>query len=59
MFIVSGIVGGLLGGAFCAFLVALISIVPFLGWFDQLMLPAFYVAGPIIGLYIGMKTLTQ
>lgn len=57
MFILNGIVGGLLGGAFCAFLVALISII--IPLFDQLVLPAFYIAGPIIGVYLGMRTITQ
>lgn len=59
MFIINGIVGGLLGGAFCAFLVALISTVPLLGWFDHLILPMFYLGGLAIGLCIGLKTLPQ
>lgn len=56
MFIANGILGGLLGGALCAFLVALIGTAPFLGWLSHLVLPTFYIAGLAIGLYFAMRT---
>ena len=56
MFIVSGIVGGLLGGSFCAFVVAFIATASFMpGWFNHLILPTFYITGLTIGLYLGLK----
>ena len=60
MFIANGILGALFGGAFCAFLVALVAIgIPFMGWCEHLVLPAFYVLGPIIGLYLALRTYPQ
>ena len=60
MFIANGILGALFGGAFCAFLVALIAItIPFMGWCEHLVLPAFYILGPIIGMYLALRTYPQ
>lgn len=57
MFIANGILGALFGGAFCAFLVALIAItIPFLGWFTHLVIPTFYITGFIIGIYLALRT---
>ena len=57
MFIANGILGALFGGAFCAFLVALIAItIPFMGWFSHLVIPTFYITGFIIGIYLALRT---
>ena len=57
MFIANGILGALFGGAFCAFLVALIALyIPFMGWFSHLVIPTFYITGFIIGLYLALRT---
>ncbi|MYC32222.1 MAG: hypothetical protein F4X64_03475 [Chloroflexi bacterium] len=47
--------GGLFCGVLAAFIISLLAAVPFLQWFDYLILPSFYVVAPISGLYIGFK----
>ena len=56
MFIINGIFGGLLCGVLCAFLVALIATAPGFGIVDKAVMPTFYVASPLIGVWLGLKT---
>ena len=49
MFIINGVFGGVLSGAFCAILVALVACIPGLGFCDKAVMPMFYVASPLIG----------
>ena len=56
MFIISGVFGGVLSGALCAILVALIACIPGLGFCNEAVIPTFYGASLIIGLWLGLKT---
>ena len=56
MFLGNGIICGLAGGTFCAFLVALLSAVPLLGWLEHAVMPTFWIVGPAIGLFVGLAT---
>ena len=56
MFIINGIFGGLLCGILCAILVALIACIPGFGFCDKAVIPVFYAASPVIGLWLGLKT---
>ena len=55
MYVLAAIIGGLFCGAAFAFMVGVASYVPYLGWLDQLVIPAFYVVGIPSGVFIGLK----
>ena len=52
----NGLVGGLFAGVLSAFLIALIALIPFMGWAEYAILPAFYLTGIPCGVFIGLKT---
>lgn len=59
MSLISSIVGGLLVGAFAAFLVLLVSLIPGFGNLSGAALPIFYIAAVLAGILIASATLRR
>lgn len=54
--LLSGIFGGLLCGLLPAVLFGFLSVIPFLGWAEYAILPAFFITGIPCAVLIGWKT---
>ena len=52
----NGLVGGLFAGLLSAFLIALIALLPHMGWAEYAIMPAFFLTGIPSGVLIGLRT---
>ena len=56
MALINGIFGGLLCGLVPAVILGFLSVLPYMGWAEYAILPAFYLTGIPSGVFIGLKT---
>ncbi len=54
--LLSGIFGGMLCGLVPAAIFGFLSVLPYMGWAEYAILPAFYLAAIPCGVLIGLKT---
>ena len=52
----NGLVGGLFAGVTSAFLIALIALLPYMGWADYLIAPVFFVTAIPCGIFIALRS---
>ncbi len=52
----NGLVAGLFAGVVSAFLIAMIALLPYMGWADYLIAPAFFVTAIPCGIFITLKS---
>lgn len=52
----NGLVGGLFAGVISGFLIALIALIPYMGWADYLITPVFFVTAITCGICIALRS---